>query len=64
MIPTAARKYKKAQLREEDGLQRIQYAISASLRPLDVLVHMLHPLLAAEDMERDALTIHHARMLI
>jgi hypothetical protein len=63
-IPTAARKYNKAQLQEVDGLKRIQYAISASLRPLDVLVHMLHPLLSAEDMERVALTIHHVRMLI
>lgn len=43
-IPTAARKYNKAQLREDDDLQRIQYAISVSLRPLDVLVHMLHPI--------------------
>ncbi|CAO3692939.1 unnamed protein product [Umbelopsis ramanniana] len=63
-IPTAARKYNKSQLREDDSLQRIQYAISASLRPLDVLVHMLHPSLSEEDMDRVALTIHHTRMLI
>jgi hypothetical protein len=63
-IPMAARKYNKSQLREDDNLQRIQYAISASLRPLDVLAHMLHPLLPAEDMERVYSTINDTRLLI
>lgn len=45
-LPVAARKYNKSQIREDDNLQRIQYAISAALRPLDVLAHMLLPLMA------------------
>ncbi|GAB5594026.1 hypothetical protein Unana1_08926 [Umbelopsis nana] len=43
--------------------QRIPMA-APSLRPLDVLAHMLHPLLTAEDMERVYSTINDTRLLI
>lgn len=33
----AVKRYNKAQMREDNSLQRIRYAISAAVRPLDVL---------------------------
>ncbi|KAI9280289.1 hypothetical protein BC943DRAFT_283240, partial [Umbelopsis sp. AD052] len=35
----ASRKYNKGQVREDESHQPVQYAISAILRPLDVLAH-------------------------
>jgi len=63
-LPVAARKYNKSQIREDDNLQRIQYAISAALRPLDVLAHMLLPLVPSEDVDRVYSTINDTRLLI
>lgn len=63
-LPVAARKYNKAQIREDDNLQRIQYAISAALRPLDVLTHTLLPLVPSKDVDRVCSTINDVRLLI
>jgi hypothetical protein len=60
----AVRKYNKSQIREDENLQRIQYAISAALRPLDVIAHMLLPLVPSEDVRNAYSAINDTRLLI
>ncbi|KAI8580245.1 hypothetical protein K450DRAFT_238825 [Umbelopsis ramanniana AG] len=63
-LPLAARKYNKSQICEDDNLQRIQFAISGILRPLDVLAHMLLPLVPSEDVGRVYSAMNDTRLLI
>lgn len=63
-LSRAAKKYNKSQIREDDNLQRIQYPISAALRPLDVLAHMLLPLVPTEDVGRVYFAVNDTRLLM
>ncbi|KAI9311892.1 hypothetical protein BX666DRAFT_1843957, partial [Dichotomocladium elegans] len=63
-LPQAARLFNRHQKAEENRLRTTQYALSAVFRPLDVLGHMLLPILPSEHMDRVFATINDIRALL
>ncbi|KAI8136833.1 hypothetical protein BJV82DRAFT_526379 [Fennellomyces sp. T-0311] len=63
-LPQAKSQFKPGHHREDSSLKALQYATSAILRPLDVLAHMLLPLLPQEHYARIFTIINDVRTLV
>ncbi|KAI8141141.1 hypothetical protein BJV82DRAFT_519106, partial [Fennellomyces sp. T-0311] len=63
-IPQAERLFCPGQKAEDTMLRQLQYALSGIICPLDVLEHMLLPLLPSDHRDRIFLTIHDICTLI
>ncbi|KAF7720548.1 hypothetical protein EC973_007592 [Apophysomyces ossiformis] len=62
-LPQAERHFSRGQKLEDQSLRALQYATSAILRPLDVLGHVLFPLLPVEHRARVFAILNDARTL-
>ena len=63
-VPQAERLFKPGQKIKDAMLRQFQYTISAILRLLDVLGHMLLPLLPADQRDRVFMALNDARTLV
>ncbi|KAI9261608.1 hypothetical protein BDA99DRAFT_560467 [Phascolomyces articulosus] len=63
-LPDAAKYFNKGQSAEDTKLHNLQYTLSAVLRPLDVLGHMLLPILLPDQIERIYSTINDIHTLL
>ncbi|KAI7856426.1 hypothetical protein BDC45DRAFT_533848 [Circinella umbellata] len=63
-VPEATRLFRKRQAAEDASLDNFQYNLSAVLHPLDVLGHMLLPLLQPDQVEHIFATLNDIRTLI
>ncbi|KAI9278992.1 hypothetical protein BDA99DRAFT_531722 [Phascolomyces articulosus] len=63
-IPDAAKYFNKGQSAEDTKLCNLQYTLSAVLRPLDVLGHMLLPILLPDQIECIYSTMNDIRTLL
>ena len=63
-VPQAAQRFNRGPVAEDTILHNLQYTLSAILRPLDVLGHMLHLILPPEQLERIFLVLNNVRTLV